>query len=183
MDDAELVAACRAGDHSAFAELTGRYRTKVWHVCVQITGNTHDAEDAFQDALIAAWQNLHKFRGEARFHTWLHRIATNAAFAHVRRRKHTTSLDDTDDDGPVIDLADDRTPFDDQVTTTDAVHNALGQLPEDFRVAIVLAEFADLPYADIAEHQQVSVATVKTRIHRARRQLAEILAPVHVPQP
>ncbi|WP_430336139.1 RNA polymerase sigma factor [Rhodococcus sp. ACT016] len=73
--------------------------------------------------------------------------------------------------------------FDDRITTADAVQHALGQLPEDFRVAIVLAEFADLPYADIAEHQQVSVATVKTRIHRARRQLADILAPVHVPQP
>lgn len=184
MDDAELVAACRAGDHSAFAELAGRYRTNAWHVCLQITGSAHDAEDALQDALIAAWQNLHKFRGDARFHTWLHRIATNAALALVRRRKHTTSLDDTDtdDDGPGIDLADDHTPFDDQVTTADAVHHALGQLPEDFRVAIVLAEFADLPYADIAEHQQVSVATVKTRIHRARRQLADILAPVHALQ-
>jgi RNA polymerase sigma factor (sigma-70 family) len=175
MDDAELLAACRNGDHHAFAELVGRYRTNAWHVCLQITGNTADAEDALQDTLIAAWQNLHKFRGDARFSTWLHRIASNAALMLVRSRKITDTLDDTDEDGYGIDLADDRTPFDEHVTTVDAVHHALNQLPEDFRTAIVLAEFADLPYADIAEHQQVSVATVKTRIHRARKQLAATL--------
>lgn len=180
MDDAELVAACRRGDQQAFAELVGRYRIPTWHVCLQITGNTHDAEDALQDAVIGAWQNLAKFRGDARFGTWLHRIATNAALALVRRRKDTNSLDVTDEDGFGIDLTDDRmTPFDEQVTVVDAVRHALNQLPEDFRVAIVLAEYAGLPYADIAEHQQVTVATVKTRIHRARKQLAELLTPTH----
>lgn len=177
MDEAELLAACRGGDQHAFAELVGRHRTNAWHVCLQITGNAHDAEDALQEALTAAWQNLHRFRGEARFNTWLHRIATNAALKVVRRRKLTTSLDD--EDSPGIDLTDHGSGFDEQVVTADTVHHALGQLPEDFRVAIVLAEFADLPYADIAEHQQVSVATVKTRIHRARKQLAQALAPAH----
>ena len=176
MDDAELIAACRAGDHHAFAELVGRYRTHAWHVCLQITGNSHDAEDALQDALTAAWQNLPKFRGDARFHTWLHRIAANAALAVVRRRKHTDSLD-TDDGEYGIVLEDPSPRFDEQVTAVDAVRRALAQLPEDFRVAIVLAEFASLPYADIAEHQRVTVATVKTRIHRARKQLAALLAP------
>ncbi|NDV07960.1 RNA polymerase sigma factor [Rhodococcus opacus] len=176
MDDADLIAACRAGDHHAFAELAGRYRTNAWHVCLQITGNTHDAEDALQDTLTAAWQNLPKFRGDARFHTWLHRIAVNAALAVVRRRKTTDSLDDTDGDYGIL-LEDPAPRFDEQITTIDAVRRALAQLPEDFRVAIVLAEFASLPYADIAEHQGVTVATVKTRIHRARKQLATLLAP------
>ena len=60
MSESELIAACRLGDHRAFADLVGRYRTNAWHVCLQITGNTHDAEDAFQDTITAAWQNLHK---------------------------------------------------------------------------------------------------------------------------
>ncbi|RVW04442.1 RNA polymerase sigma factor [Rhodococcus spongiicola] len=175
-DDANLIAACRSGDQHAFAELVGRYRTHAWHVCLHITGNLHDAEDALQDTLTAAWQNLVRFRGDARFNTWLHRIAANAALAVVRRRKPTDNLDD-DETG--IDLTDDRAGFDDRIATVDVVHHALNQLPEDFRVAIVLAEFGDLPYADIAEHQQVSVATVKTRIHRARKQLAALLAPAH----
>ncbi|MEU2005148.1 RNA polymerase sigma factor [Rhodococcus sp. NPDC019627] len=176
MDDADLIAACRGGDHHAFAELVGRYRTNAWHVCLQITGNTHDAEDALQDTLTAAWQNLPKFRGDARFNTWLHRIAANAALAVVRRRKNTDSLDDAEGEYGIL-LEDPAPRFDDQVTTIDAVRRALAQLPEDFRVAIVLAEFAALPYTDIAEHQGVTVATVKTRIHRARKQLATLLTP------
>ncbi|KZF03376.1 MAG: sigma-70 family RNA polymerase sigma factor [Rhodococcus sp. (in: high G+C Gram-positive bacteria)] len=177
MSESELIAACRLGDHRAFADLVGLYRTNAWHVCLQITGNTHDAEDAFQDTVTAAWQNLHRFRGEARFNTWLHRIAVNAALAVVRRRKPTSSLDDDTTDEPGIDLGHDQPRIDDRVATASVVHQALNELPEDFRVAIVLAEFADLPYADIAEHQGVSVATVKTRIHRARKQLAVLLGP------
>lgn len=178
MNDAELLAACRAGDHRAFADLAGKYRLNAWHVCLQITGNTHDAEDALQDAITAAWQNLHKFRGDARFNTWLHRIAANAALAIVRRRKPTASLDvEGSEDGSGIDLTEHATGFDDRISTADAIHWALMQLPEDFRTAIVLAEFGDLPYADIAEHQQISVATVKTRIHRGRKQLRELLTP------
>lgn len=177
MSESELIAACRLGDHRAFADLVGRYRNNAWHVCLQITGNTHDAEDAFQDTVTAAWQNLHRFRGEARFNTWLHRIAVNAALAVVRRRKPTASLDDDTTDEPGIDLGHDQPRIDDRVATAAVVQQALNQLPEDFRVAIVLAEFADLPYADIAEHQGVSVATVKTRIHRARKQLAVLLGP------
>lgn len=176
MDDAELVAHAKAGDQQAFAELVTRYRTKVWHVCLQIAGNKEDAEDALQEALTAAWQNLAKFRGEARFATWLHRIAANAALSVVRRRRPTDSID-ADDGGGIV-LVDPSPAFDEQLTTVDLVRRALAQLPEDFRVAIVLAEFASLPYADIAEHQGVSVATVKTRIHRGRKRLAEILAPV-----
>lgn len=178
MNDAELVAACRAGDHRAFADLVGKYRLQAWHVCFQITGNTQDAEDALQDTITGAWQNLHKFRGDARFNTWLHRIASNAALMVVRRRRPTDSLDVEDfEGGGGIDLTEGAAGFDDQITTADAVHQALKQLPEDFRTAIVLAEFGGLPYADIAEHQGISVATVKTRIHRGRKQLKELLTP------
>ncbi len=92
MDDAELILLCRHGDQHAFAELVGRYRNNAWGVCLQITGNHTDAEDALQETLVAAWRNLDKFRGESRFNTWLHRIAANAALAVLRRRKETSSL-------------------------------------------------------------------------------------------
>jgi RNA polymerase sigma-70 factor (ECF subfamily) len=177
MDDSELIALCRTGDQQAFAELAGRYRTNAWHVCLSITGNHYDAEDALQDALTAAWQNLPKFRGDARFNTWLHRIAANAALGVVRRRKQVDTLDLGDDDG-VIRLESTAPRIDETVAIVDAVRAALMRLSDDFRVAIVLAEYAQLPYADIAEHQGISVATVKTRIHRARKQLAEMLKSV-----
>lgn len=170
--DGELLAACREGDGTAFAELVGRYRHRLWSICFRVTGNREDAEEAVQDALTSAWQNLHKFRGEAKVSTWLYRIAANAALAVVRKRKDALAADPD-----MIELEDPAPLTADRIADVDAVRRALAELPEDFRVAIVLREFAELPYADIAEHQGVPVATVKTRINRARKQLIAHLAP------
>lgn len=170
MDDTALLQLCREGDSRAFGELVGRHRAHAWAVCLQITGHHHDAEDAFQDALTAAWQNLHRFRGDAKFSTWLHRIAANAALATMRRRTPDPTAPDD-----LVELHDPASLSADRVADVDVVRRALAQLPEDFRVAIVLREFAELSYADIAAHQGVGVQTVKSRISRARTQLVAAL--------
>lgn len=171
MTDGELLALCRQGYEIAFAELVGRYRNRLWSICFRVTGNREDAEEAVQDTLTSAWQNLHKFRGDAKVSTWLYRIAANASLAVVRKRKETVV------DLDVIELEDPAPMTADRVADVDAVRRALAELPEDFRVAVVLREFAEMSYADIAEHQGIPVATVKTRINRARKQLITLLAP------
>lgn len=171
MTDGELLALCRQGYQTAFAELVGRYRNRLWSICFRVTGNREDAEEAVQDTLTSAWQNLHKFRGDAKISTWLYRIAANASLAVVRKRKETVA------DFDVIELEDPAPLTADRVADVDAVRRALAELPEDFRVAVVLREFAEMSYADIAEHQGIPVATVKTRINRARKQLITLLAP------
>jgi len=171
MNETELIERCRSGDRAAFAALVEPARTRVWAVCVQITGNRHDAEDALQDALIAAWQNLDKFHGNARFSSWLYRIASNAALAIVRKRREVP--DDEIDLGRAATVPGPA----ERVVDTDAVRQALAQLPEQFRTAVVLREYAQMSYTEIAEHQQVPVATIKSRINRGRAQLVELLAP------
>lgn len=171
MTDGELLALCRQGYETAFGELVGRYRNRLWSICFRVTGNREDAEEAVQDTLTSAWQNLHKFRGDAKVSTWLYRIAANASLAIVRKRKETVA------DFDVIELEDPAPMTADRVADVDAVRRALAELPEDFRVAVVLREFAEMSYADIAEHQGIPVATVKTRINRARKQLITLLAP------
>ncbi|WP_354563363.1 MULTISPECIES: sigma-70 family RNA polymerase sigma factor [unclassified Rhodococcus (in: high G+C Gram-positive bacteria)] len=172
MDDAAVLASCREGDTAAFAALVAHHRSHVWAVCLQITGNRHDAEDALQDTLLAAWRNLHRFRGDSRFGTWLHRIAANSALAVIRRRKETVTAEP--DELELIDAA----PLSaDRVADIDAVRRALATLPEDFRVAIVLREFADMSYTEIAAHQNIPVQTVKSRINRARQRLLTQLSP------
>ncbi|MGW0020853.1 RNA polymerase sigma factor [Rhodococcus sp. NPDC003382] len=170
MSEAELIERSRAGDQAAFAELVARSRDQTWAVCLQITGHRHDAEDALQDTLTAAWQNLASFRGTARFGTWLYRIATNASLAIVRKRRETPEdeIDNGEHTGRSVA---------DSIADTDMVRQALAALPEQFRVAIVLREYADMSYAEIAEHQGIPVQTVKSRINRARAQLVEKLAP------
>lgn len=168
MDDDELIDRCRQGDSRAFGELVSRYRTRTWAVCLQITGNRDDAEDALQDALTAAWQNLDRFRGAARFSTWLHRIAANAALATVRRRREVV-VDE-------IDLGEHSAPtVADRVVDVDAVRRALAELPDEYRAAIVLREYADLSYAEIADHLGIPVQTVRSRINRARTRLVGAL--------
>ena len=112
--------------------------------------------------MIAAWQNLDKFQGDARFGTWFRRIAANAALAIHRRRASRVSTDFTDP----ADLHQFATttvpPVADRVVDTDAVRRALATLPDDFREAIVLREYGDMSYAEIAEHQSIGIQTVKS---------------------
>lgn len=170
--DAELLALARDGDQRAYGELVGRHKGRIWAVCLRITGNQHDAEDALQNALTSAWQNLDKFRGDAKFTTWMHRIAANAALAVIRKRRETP------DEHVDTNAASTAPAIDERVAVVEAVQTALASLPETFREAIVLREYAELTYADIASHQGVPVQTVKSRINRARAQLRHVLADV-----
>ena len=167
-----LLERAREGDDRAFEELVGLHKTHIWAVCVRITRNQSDAEDALQDALTAAWQHIGKFRGEAKFSTWMHRIAANAALSVVRRRKDV-ALADMQPEG--MDIVDDGPDEYERIAQVDRVQSALQQLPENFRVAIVLREYGDMTYEEIAVHQGVPLQTVKSRINRARTALATIL--------
>ncbi|MDG3009241.1 sigma-70 family RNA polymerase sigma factor [Rhodococcus sp. D2-41] len=175
MNESELLALCREGDHRAFAELSGHCKQVMWSVALQITGNHEDAQDAIQEALTSAWQNLHRFRGESGFRTWMYAITRNAAMQIVRRRKDV--LQDTDLADDEIVLIDQAPLTADRVVDADAVRWALGQLSDVFREALVLREYADLSYAEIAEAQGTSVQTVRSRINRARNKVVELLAP------
>ncbi|GAC58423.1 putative RNA polymerase ECF-type sigma factor [Gordonia hirsuta DSM 44140 = NBRC 16056] len=166
-DEAELVRAATAGDQQAFAELVGRHRNRLWAVCLRIAGNPHDAEDALQEALVAAWRGLRNFRGDAQFSTWMYRIASNAAIAQSKKRPL------------VVDPADREAPapgdFTADVVWADRIELALAALPEVFRVTFVLRVYGDLSYQEIADHLEIPVQTVRSRLNRAKKALAEQL--------
>lgn len=164
------------GDAAAFAARIAPHRAVAWTIASQILGDRPDAEHAIQNALIAAWQNLPKFQGEARFRTWFCRIVVNASFEILRRRAArvpTDIVDPTD----VPDISMTAPPVANPRVDADAVRRALATLPDDTREAIVLRDFADLSYAEIAEHQGVGVQTVRSRISRARAQVVSMLKP------
>lgn len=166
-DEATLLRRVRAGDEAAFVELIGPVRSAMWAVCVRITGNTHDAEDALQEALVAAWRNIDRFRADSRFSTWLFRIASNAALTVVRRRPDVADT--------VLEIPSDSRDPGDVVGDAERVQEALMSLPESFRVALVLRIYGDLSYEEIGLHQNIPVATVKSRLSRARSMLHDIL--------
>lgn len=163
-----LMDAAIAGDSRAFEILASQHRTMIWSVCLRITGNTYDAEDALQDTLLAAWRAIGRFRRESGFGTWIYRIAANAALAVSRSRRST------DVEIPEF-LASDR-DFAEKVAAADLVQQTLKGIPEDLRVALVLRELCDFTYAQIADYQGVPLATVKTRINRARHAFEQALS-------
>ncbi|APT90053.1 hypothetical protein CSPHI_02010 [Corynebacterium sphenisci DSM 44792] len=169
--EADLVARARARDAVAFAELARRARTQIFATCMSITGNHHDAEDALQEALTAAWQHIGAFDGRSRFSTWLHRIAANVSIDIVRRRRRVVPEDQSEWELPAPGSS-----IGDRVADGDAVQRALAGLPDDFREALVLFEIGGLSYRELAEHQQVPVQTIKSRLFRARSMMRRGLA-------
>jgi RNA polymerase sigma-70 factor (ECF subfamily) len=170
--DGELVRRFLAGDAGAATELIARHERRVYAVCLRVLGNPDDAADAAQDALLAMIRKLDGFRGEAAFTTWLYRVAMNVCYDHLRRAKRRPVLR-RDDDAPAPEPA-----LDDHADAVAGAHDvaaALEQVPEDFRVAIVLADVHDLPYDEIAKVLDLPVGTVKSRVHRGRIALAKAL--------
>lgn len=158
--EAALVEAARNGDQDAFALLIHMHRRKIWSICLRITENTPDAEDAVQDCLIAAWHHLDAFGGRSTFGTWLFRIAANSSLAIIRRRRPHVDLDHVPEVGEP-----DRS---NRITDADMITTALRTLPLTFRTAVILREVGDLSYRQIAEHEGIDIQTVKSRISRGR---------------
>jgi RNA polymerase sigma-70 factor (ECF subfamily) len=170
--DGELVRRFLAGDAGAATELITRHERRVYAMCLRVLGNPDDAADAAQDALLAMIRKLDGFRGEAAFTTWLYRVAMNVCYDHLRRAKRRPVLR-RDDDAPAPEPA-----LDDHADAVAGAHDvaaALARVPEDFRVAIVLADVHDLPYDEIAKVLDLPVGTVKSRVHRGRIALAKAL--------
>ena len=173
--------AARAGDRFALDQLLRRHYDRVHAITRRIAGGTRDADDACQEALIKIVRNLPTFDGRSSFGTWAYRIATNAALDELRKRKRRPALhlvDGGDDEhvgsavDPVDELASKRV---EAVADRLAIDEALDGLDEDFRAAVVMRDVGDLDYAEIAEVLDIPVGTVKSRIARGRRQLADAL--------
>ncbi|HSL11138.1 MAG TPA: sigma-70 family RNA polymerase sigma factor [Actinomycetota bacterium] len=175
LSDGELVRRFHAGDREAFGALVERHRDRVYRVCLRVTGDAEEALDASQEAFLSALRNLDRFRGDAAFTTWIHRIAVNASYDRMRARARTPLLHAVADDGsrpepgpPVPDPAD-------AVADATDVAAALASVPEEFRAALVLADVEDLPYDEISAILEVPVGTVKSRVHRGRVALARAM--------
>ncbi|WP_083914528.1 RNA polymerase sigma factor [Ilumatobacter nonamiensis] len=177
-DDNELIEAARAGDRYALDQLLRRYYDRIHATARRIAGPTRDGDDATQEALIKIVRSLPKFDGRSSFGTWAYRIATNAALDELRKRKRRPALhvlsDEADTPGsdPVDEMAERRVS---SVADRLALDDALDTLPEEFRSAVVLRDVVDLDYAEIAEVLDIPIGTVKSRIARGRRMLADDL--------
>ena len=182
--DQDLVALAAAGDGAAFAELVARHQDRVYAVAMHLLRDGAEAEEVVQETFLAALEKLSGFRGDAAFTTWLHRVAANAALMRLRRRRRapdSLAEEPMDEllprfdaqghllaDGPGHDWS---KRADDQLADRQvrrAVEEAVQNLPEDHRIVFLLRDVEGLSSETMAELLGVSVAAVKSRLHRAR---------------
>jgi RNA polymerase sigma-70 factor (ECF subfamily) len=170
-----VLASAARGDRAAFDLLVHRHTPRMYRVALRIVGEPADAEDAVQDAWIAAWRALPRYRGDAAPATWLYRVVTNAALGTLRKRKPTATLDGVTAGERLIDPA--PGPESAAVSADDAarVHRALSTLEPSQRVALVLREFEGLSYEEVATVLEITVAAVRSRLQRGRAALLTAL--------
>jgi RNA polymerase sigma-70 factor (ECF subfamily) len=162
-----LLARSRAGDHAAFAAFIEGHEQRVRAVLTRLLDDPRDVEEALQDTFLAVWRNLDSYRGEAAISTWLYRIATNTALMRARRRgPATVPIDSATIPILAADPAEGHTSHDLAV-----LRDALGALPFDQRVVVVLHDVEGLPAEQVADLCGISVAATKTRLHRGRMKL------------
>ncbi len=185
----------RAGDANAFAAIVHAYQKPVYNLCYRTLGDAIEAEDAAQETFLRAYTNLHRYDPDRRFLTWILSIASNHCIDRLRRRRHTwLSLDDDSGDEPPLS---DRLPADgaslpwgglaasetnsphhqaERRETSEHIQLLLNRLAPDYRTPLILLYWYELSYDEIAATLNLSVPAVKSRLHRARHQMAELLA-------
>ncbi len=181
-EDEALVRLSQAGDTRAFDELVRRYQDKVYRLSFKILRHEDDAAEALQDAFMSAFRGIKNFKVESTFSTWLYRIATNAALMKYRKRRDGhVSLEQSqsgDDDTEALQLPDWTTqPLKDllDAETREVMEEGVGRLPDELRTVFVLRDVDELSNAEVAEILDLSVAAVKSRLHRARIMLRDRL--------
>jgi RNA polymerase sigma-70 factor (ECF subfamily) len=170
--DATLLALVVKGDHRAFTELMERHEDRVFSVCLRLMGNREAALDASQETFLTLFRKADQYSGAAAVGTWLYRIAVNTCYDLLRkaRRRPAEPLPEH------VDPADPR--MEEAFTSVElrpSIEAALASLPEEYQVAVILSDLEGLGLPEVAEILSVPLGTVKSRVFRGRRRLAEIL--------
>jgi RNA polymerase sigma-70 factor (ECF subfamily) len=179
-DDHRLIADCLQGQTAAFGELVRRYQDRLYSTVYRLVDNAEDAQDVVQDAFLNAFQSLSSFKGDSQFFTWLYRIAVNTAISLKRKQRVALTLRGGRSDEPGSEPTD-PSEFSrpehalEKAEQERRIHDALSRLSAEHRTVLVLKDMEGQKYETMAEILQVPIGTVRSRLHRARLELRELL--------
>lgn len=187
IEEAALLRRLQAGDQSAYESLVRRFGGRMLAVAQRLLGNEDDARDALQEALLSAFKSIDQFEGHAQLGTWLHRIVVNASLMKVRAQRRCPTMDCSIEDmlpdftadghrrnarpawqGPAETLLEQR-------ETREMIRRKIDMLPEDYRIVLVLRDIEEMDTDETAAFLGINPGAVKTRLHRARMALRELL--------
>lgn len=170
--DAQLLARVAEGDHQAFTVVMETHQDRVFSVCMRILGDREAALDATQDTFLTAFRKAHQFQGNSALGTWLYRIAVNTCYDQLRKQKRRPSEPLPEYQEFVDHLAEEAV---ESAAYRHEILAALDKLPPEFRSAVVLSDVEGMALPEVALALGVPVGTVKSRVFRGRRLLAQHL--------
>ena len=176
-EDKQWVEETLAGQAQSFEKLVRKYQDRLYTTMVHVTGNSHEAEEVVQDAMLQAYAKLNTFKGNSQFYTWLYRIAFNMSISRQRKKRPRVSLDQIQENAG-IDPEDHREAPNQRIERseqTQQIHDALNKLSEEYRSILVLREMEGCDYDTISGMLSIPVGTVRSRLHRARSTMREHL--------
>ena len=179
-EEQRWIAAARNGDQESFEKLVRLYEKRVFSLTSRMCRNSADAEEAAQEAFLAAWQALPAFRGDASFATWLYRLVSNACVDILRREgRHQVmagpSLDDEESSPEPPDKSPSPHALAERAELRRQIEAGLAALPPEYRQVLILREIHQSRYDEIAQICSIDLGTVKSRINRGRKRLRKIL--------
>ena len=190
LDDETLVRQCQHGDSEAMSCLIVKYQDRVYNIILKICINRDDAAELTQDTFVKVIESIQTFRGKSSFYTWLFRVAVNLTINHCRRRFKLSpvSLDATNENlekqrerlASILSDSEKNNPalIAQNKELIRQVIESIGQLPEEYRIILILRDIEQMSYAEIAEVLDIEYGTVKSRLSRARVALRDLLEAV-----
>jgi RNA polymerase sigma-70 factor (ECF subfamily) len=172
--DAELIVRCREGDEEAFRLLVDRYKNLVFGVVHRMLPGSNRVEDVAQEVFLRIHRGLPYFRGQARLSTWVYRIVLNLCSEERGRPTREVSMTPAGDDAPRFDPGGPDAEFS-RIEQRDRIDKALAELPPAYRLLIAAHYLEGVQYEDLAAALDMPLGTVKTQLHRAKKQLREIM--------
>ncbi len=177
-DDTQLVNASQHGDEDAFALLVQRHQRCIFNLSLRMLQDYEDASEVTQEAFLAAWQGLPSFRGEARFATWLYRIAYRCCLRQLERRKRERDLQAVIEAEQILEGMHKEKQVEDILELSDRqamVREQMEHLPSQYRMVLILRHLQEMTYEEMAAVLSMPVGTIKTHLFRARNLLKERL--------
>jgi RNA polymerase sigma-70 factor (ECF subfamily) len=185
LPDEVLVAKSQEGDKAAFGELVRRYQGRIYNLALRMVKDPQEAEDVLQKSFLSAYQNIKRFRGEAKFHTWLFRIASNFALMKLRKDRdekvlfldEPISLKNGDISRDILDWSNNPAEIYEKEELRRILEKAVAELPDAYRIVFWLRDVEGLSNHDVAKMLNLSLPAVKSRLLRARLKMRDFIAP------
>jgi RNA polymerase sigma-70 factor (ECF subfamily) len=185
-DDTQLVTASQQGDQDAFSFLVQRHQRRVFNLVLRMLQDYDEASEITQEVFLAAWLGLPSFRGEARFPTWLYRIAYHCCLRQLERRKRERSLQAVMQAEKILEGMNEEKQAEDSIELRDRqaiVREQLEKLPTKYRIVLILRHLQEMTYQEMADILTIPIGTIKTHLFRARHLLKERLLAQHLCDP